>query len=143
MILKKEKSIKEEDFEKAAKIKKQQDEIKKLIAAKKESWDTQNDSTEIVIEENDVADIISKWTGIPVKSIQFEESQRLLNLESILHERVIGQKEAVSSVSKAIRRSRVGLKNPSRPIRLFPFPWTYWCWKNRAIKSTGRCSIWN
>lgn len=118
---KKEKSIKEENFEKAAKIKKQQDEIKKLIATKKESWDNQNNSTEIVIEENDVADIISKWTGIPVKSIQFEESQRLLNLESILHERVIGQKEAVSSISKAIRRSRVGLKNPSRPIGSFLF----------------------
>lgn len=73
----------------------------------------------MVTEE--IADVVSKWTGVPVQSIRQEESERLINLEKILHERVIGQEEAVSAVAKAIRRGRVGLKDPKRPIGSFLF----------------------
>ena len=73
------------------------------------------------VTENDVAKVVSNWTGIPVAKISGSETERLLNMEHILHERIIGQENAVSSVSKAIRRSRVGLRNPNRPIASFMF----------------------
>jgi ATP-dependent Clp protease ATP-binding subunit ClpC len=73
------------------------------------------------VTENDVAKVVSNWTGIPVAKISGSETERLLNMENILHERIIGQENAVSSVSKAIRRSRVGLRNPNRPIASFMF----------------------
>lgn len=74
-----------------------------------------------MVTEEEIADVVSKWTGVPVQSIRQEESERLINLEKILHERVIGQEEAVSAVAKAIRRGRVGLKDPKRPIGSFLF----------------------
>ena len=81
----------------------------------------QTSQTKEIVSENDIAEIVSSWTGIPVKQMTEQESERLLKLENILHNRVIGQDEAVSSVSKAIRRSRVGLKDPKRPIGSFLF----------------------
>jgi len=75
----------------------------------------------LIVGENEVADIVASWTKIPVRKLEEEESERLRKLESILHERVIGQEEAVSAVAKAIRRGRVGLKDPKRPIGSFLF----------------------
>lgn len=117
----KEAAIKTEEFEKASEIKKAQNEIKMELEKEKKEWETKNIETQQIVTEEEIADVVSQWTGIPVKSIQSEESQRLMHLEQMLHERVIGQEEAVASVSKAIRRGRVGLKEPNRPIGSFLF----------------------
>lgn len=117
----KEEAIKTEEFEKAAKVKKEQTELKKKLEDAKKEWDEKTTKTEEVVTEEEIADVVSKWTGVPVQSIRQEESERLINLEKILHERVIGQDEAVTAVAKAIRRGRVGLKDPKRPIGSFLF----------------------
>ena len=109
-----------EDFEKAADIKKWQDSLRVSLKAAKNAWETEQDQKTIVTKEN-VAEVVSLWTGIPVQSLQEEESQRLLRLEETLHKRVIGQQEAVKALSKAVRRGRVGLKDPNRPIGSFLF----------------------
>ena len=117
----KEEAIKTEEFEKASEIKKQQTEIKKQLDEAKRTWERNNKQNEQTITREDIADVISKWTGIPVKSLEEEESQKLLHMEEELHKRVIGQEEAVSSIAKAVRRGRVGLKDPNRPIGSFLF----------------------
>lgn len=117
----KEEAIKTEEFEKAGKVKKIQSEINEQLLKAKKEWESKNISTEQVVTEEEIADILSRWTGIPAQSIKQEESERLMNLENILHKRVIGQNEAVSAVAKAIRRGRVGLKDPKRPIGSFLF----------------------
>ncbi len=117
----KEEAIKTEEFEKASEIKKQQTEIKKQLDKAKKTWEQNNKQNEQTITREDIADVISKWTGIPVKSLEEEESQKLLHMEEELHKRVIGQEEAVSSIAKAVRRGRVGLKDPNRPIGSFLF----------------------
>ena len=117
----KEEAIKTEEFEKASEIKKQQTEIKKQLDEAKRIWERNNKQNEQTITREDIADVISKWTGIPVKSLEEEESQKLLHMEEELHKRVIGQEEAVSSIAKAVRRGRVGLKDPNRPIGSFLF----------------------
>lgn len=117
----KEEAIKTEEFEKAAKVKKQQAELKEQLENAKKEWDEKNTKSEQIVTEEEIADIVSKWTGVPVQSLRQEESERLINLEKILHERVIGQEEAVTAVAKAVRRGRVGLKDPKRPIGSFLF----------------------
>ena len=117
----KETAIKTEEFEQAAEIKKLQDGLRTSLKAAKRAWESTHDSGEIVVTADDVAEIVSRWTGIPVQSMQEEESQRLLHLEEVLHKRVIGQEEAVKALAKAVRRGRVGLKDPNRPIGSFLF----------------------
>ncbi len=117
----KESAIKTEEYEKAGRIKNNQNEIKAQLEQAKQQWNDTNTNTTHIVDEERIAEIVAGWTGIPVKSIQEEESQRLMNMEQILHNRVIGQHEAVKAVSKAIRRGRVGLKNPRRPIGSFLF----------------------
>lgn len=117
----KEEAVKTEDFEKAAVVKKEQCILRKRLEEAKKEWNINSGSNNKVVTSDDIADVISGWTGIPVKSIQQEETERLLNLEKILHNRVIGQDEAVEAVSKAVRRGRVGLKDPKRPIGSFLF----------------------
>ncbi len=117
----KEAAIKTEEFERAGNVKKKQDEIKEKLKKAKAGWEAKNNKDAQVVDEDDIADIISNWTGIPVRRLQEEEGQRLKNMESILHERVIGQEEAVKALSKAVRRGRVGLKDPKRPIGSFLF----------------------
>lgn len=114
-------AINEQDFERAAKLRDEQKEVQaKLDNAKKEWQESQkNNSGEVTAE--DIAKIVSDWTGIPVVQLTKEESERLLNMEQVLHERVIGQDEAVSAIAKAIRRGRVGLKDPKRPVGSFIF----------------------
>lgn len=117
----KETAIKTEEFEQAAEIKKLQDGLRTSLKAAKRAWESTHDSGEIVVTTDNVAEIVSRWTGIPVQSMQEEESQRLLHLEEVLHKRVIGQDEAVKALAKAVRRGRVGLKDPNRPIGSFLF----------------------
>lgn len=117
----KELAIKEEAFEKAGAIKKQQDKLRDNVSKLKIQEEKDREERKLIVSENEIADIISGWTKIPVQKLEEGESERLLKLEGILHERVVGQKEAVSAVAKAIRRGRVGLKDPNRPIGSFLF----------------------
>ena len=121
MDVQKEAAIKEEAYEKAGEIKKKQ--LKKIekLEKLKEKWNSDKNNKRMVVGENEIADVVSDWTKIPVKKLAMEESERLMNLEKILHERVVGQDEAVTAVAKAIRRGRVGLKDPKRPIGSFLF----------------------
>lgn len=121
--LEKEKSeaISLQDFERAAQIRDKENEAKKELEDQKRNWSGKAQSTDTVVGEEEVAAIVSSWTGIPVTKMAEAESQRLLNLENILHERVIGQEEAVHAVARAIKRARVGLKDPNRPVGSFIF----------------------
>lgn len=117
----KEAAIRDEAYEKAGSIKKKQEKKKEKIDKIREKWQKDKDTKKQVVDEEEIADVVSSWTKIPVRKLEEGESQRLKNLESILHERVIGQEEAVTAVAKAIRRGRVGLKDPKRPIGSFLF----------------------
>lgn len=117
----KEQAIKEEAYERAGDIKKQQEALQEELQKQKVVEEKKKIEDQLVVSDSEIADIVSSWTKIPVKKLEEEESQRLQNLEKILHERVIGQEEAVTAVSKAIRRGRVGLKDPNRPIGSFLF----------------------
>ena len=117
----KEAAIRDEAYEKAGTIKKKQEKKKEKIDKIREKWQKDKDTRKQVVDEEEIADVVSSWTKIPVRKLEEGESQRLNNLEFILHERVIGQEEAVTAVAKAIRRGRVGLKDPKRPIGSFLF----------------------
>lgn len=108
------------DFEEASKLKKQQVKLEKQIERLKEN-DEENVKEEMIVDSSCVAHIVSEWTKIPVQKLEQEESQKILHLEEELHKRVIGQEEAVTAIAKAIRRGRVGLKDPNRPIGSFLF----------------------
>ena len=117
----KETAIREEAYEKAGDIKKKQEKLKEKIHQTLEKWEKEKETRKLTVGENEVADVVAGWTKIPVKKLAEEESERLKNLENILHERVVGQEEAITAVSKAIRRGRIGLKDPKRPIGSFLF----------------------
>jgi len=117
----KEFAIKTEEYEKAGDLKKQQQELKIKLEKQKAKWENKNSKTIQALSEDEIAEVVSSWTGIPVKKLAEEESERLSNMEKILHKRIIGQNQAVEAVSKAIRRGRVGLKDPKRPIGSFLF----------------------
>ncbi|WP_455718962.1 ATP-dependent Clp protease ATP-binding subunit, partial [Anaerosporobacter sp.] len=117
----KEQAIKDEAYEKAGEIKKQQTRNVEELNRLRVQHEKEKTEKEMVVTPSEIADIISGWTKIPVRKLEEEESNRLRNLENILHNRVIGQEEAVKAVSKAIRRGRVGLKDPNRPIGSFLF----------------------
>ena len=117
----KEAAVKTQEFETAAKVKRQQEALREQLASEMKAWTEQHSGTEHVVDEEDIANIIASWTGVPVQKLKQEEGERLMQLESILHGRVIGQDQAVVSVAKAIRRGRVGLKNPKRPTGSFLF----------------------
>lgn len=117
----KEDAIKVEAFEEAGEIKKKQSKKREKIEKIREKWEQEKTSKELTVDESDIAAVVSGWTKIPVSKLAEEETERLLKLEKILHERVVGQNEAVTAISKAIRRGRVGLKDPKRPIGSFLF----------------------
>ena len=117
----KEAAIKTEEFEKANIIKNKQLDLRKELESVKSTWHANNTKSKHVVNEDEIADVVSLWTGVPVRKLQQEEGERLMNMEDTLHKRIIGQNEAVNIVSKAIRRGRVGLKNPKRPIGSFLF----------------------
>ncbi|EGT2202435.1 ATP-dependent Clp protease ATP-binding subunit [Clostridioides difficile] len=116
----KEEAVRCQDFEKAAKIRDEQGLLKKQLEDVRERWSKSSKHSDLVDGEV-IAEVVGLWTGIPVNKILEEEADRLLRLEEILHNRVIGQEQAVKSISKAIRRSRAGLKDPNRPIGSFLF----------------------
>lgn len=117
----KEIAIMNEEYEKASEIKRKENEIKEKIANAKVEWDAKHTKNNQVVGEEEIADIVSSWTNIPVKRLAEEETEKLKQMEKILHERVVGQEEAIVAVSKAVRRGRVGLKDPNRPIGSFMF----------------------
>ena len=116
----KEKAIDNQDYELAATIRDQEIQIKEELATAKTAWEKQNNA-QIAVTEEDIADVATLWTGIPVKRLVAKEADRLLHIEDILHKRVVGQNEGVNAVAKAIRRARAGLKDPKRPIGSFLF----------------------
>ncbi len=116
-----ERSIRMEAYTQAAEIKRQQDELTRKYERQMTRRQMKEDNLSYSIGENEIAEVVAMWTKIPVQKLAEKESERLLRLESILHKRVIGQEEAVSAVSKAMRRGRVGLKDPNRPIGSFLF----------------------
>lgn len=117
----KEAAIKVEAYERTGEIKRRQKALEQELICINSQWEQSKDTVELVVDAEQIADIVSDWTKIPVKKLEEGESQRLKNLEKILHQRVIGQDEAVVAVSKAIRRGRVGLKDPNHPIGSFLF----------------------
>ncbi len=114
-------AVNSQDFERAAKLRDEKREIETRLREERESWQQRSSGTVGEVTANEIAEIVSDWTGVPVVELTQEESQRLLNMESELHERIVGQDEAVRAVSRAIRRSRVGLKDPKRPTGSFIF----------------------
>lgn len=121
LLKEKEEAISVQNFERAAVLRDKEKEVQQILDQEKKEWYQLKEGKKPIVSEEDIADIVSDWTGIPVRKLQEDESQRLLNMESLLHERVIGQQEAIESVSKAIRRARVGLKDPKKPIGSFVF----------------------
>jgi len=117
----KEDAIRLQEFEKAAAIRDQEQKLKAQHEKVKSDWYQKNQTRTDTVTEDEIADIVSSWTGIPVKRLAEEESERLMKMEDVLHQRVIGQDEAVKAVARAIRRGRVGLKDPKRPIGSFIF----------------------
>ena len=114
-------AIDEQDFERAAKLRDEQNALKEKLEEAKKNWQQSQKENCGSVDAEVIAKIVSDWTGIPVVQLTKEESERLLNMEQVLHERVIGQDEAVSSIARAIRRGRVGLKDPKRPVGSFIF----------------------
>nr|WP_312578438.1 ATP-dependent Clp protease ATP-binding subunit [Sedimentibacter sp.] len=114
-------AINNQNFEKAASFRDEEKKLTDELERQKEEWAAKTNSKDAKIEYEEIADIIAQWTGIPTKKLQGDESDRLLNMEDILHNRVVGQKKAVEAIAKAIRRSRVGLKDPKKPIGSFIF----------------------
>ncbi len=119
--LQKESAIKEGNFEEASKIQKKQQELKKKIESTRKRFDKKMASSNPEVSVEDIAAIVSSWSKIPVQKLQQSDTQRLNNLEKELHHRVVGQDEAVNAVARAVKRGRVGLKDPKRPIGSFLF----------------------
>ncbi len=117
----KEEAISNQNYEKAAQIRDEEKKLREELEKKKGEWDQEKQTKSTKVGYDEIAHVVSDWTGIPVKKMTLEESERLLNLEEILHKRVVGQEEAVEAISKAVRRARVGLKDPNKPIGTFIF----------------------
>ncbi|MDD4546409.1 MAG: ATP-dependent Clp protease ATP-binding subunit [Oscillospiraceae bacterium] len=114
-------AVNEQDFERAARLRDQQKDFEEKLKSMKGEWQEKNSGITGQVNEHEIAEIVSSWTGVPVVQLTEEEGQRLLRMEEILHRRLVGQDEAVTAVSKAIRRGRVGLKDPKRPTGSFIF----------------------
>jgi ATP-dependent Clp protease ATP-binding subunit ClpC len=117
----KEAAVQGQEFEKAARLRDKETKLKEELERLKSEWQQKKVTSKSVVTEEDIAQIVSSWTGIPAAKLTQNESQRLLNLEQVLHEKVVGQDEAVRAVARAIRRARAGLKDPKRPIGSFIF----------------------
>ena len=117
----KEEAISAQNFERAARLRDDEKKLREEYEEKKSEWQRDNNNASHAVTANDIADVVTQWTGIPVSKLMEGESEKLLNLEKILRERVIGQDKAIEVISKAIRRGRMGLKNPNRPIGSFIF----------------------
>ena len=111
----------QQDFEKAAARRDAERRLREDIAQKRGAWEQRKSASHDVVTEDDIAQIVASWTGVPVKKMTEDESQRLLHMEELLHKRVVGQDEAIGAVSRALRRARAGLQDPKRPIGSFIF----------------------
>ncbi|HCV51933.1 MAG TPA: ATP-dependent Clp protease ATP-binding subunit ClpC, partial [Exiguobacterium sp.] len=117
----KDEAVQSQEFEKAASLRDTEQKLRDELERLKEEWQNKQGNEKLEVTKDDIAQVVANWTGVPVTKIAEEETDRLLRLEEILHDRVIGQNEAVKSISKAIRRARAGLKDPKRPIGSFIF----------------------
>ncbi len=117
----KDEAIRDQDFERAAYLRDREKEIQEEIKRRRDEWERQQEEFRPTVNEDDIAFIVGRWTGIPVTRLKEAETERLLGMEDQLHERVVGQDEAIQAISRAIRRSRAGLKDPNRPIGSFIF----------------------
>jgi len=117
----KEEAVRDQNFERAASLRDQERELQGEIRRRQEEWERERETHRPVIGEEEVAFIVSRWTGIPVTRLQEAETQRLMRMEAELHESVVGQDQAIEAIARAIRRSRAGLKDPRRPIGSFIF----------------------
>ena len=121
VLIEKKEAISHQDFEKAAALRDQERNLNREIEEKRAEWTRSQTNARDVVTEEDIAQVVSQWTGIPVSRMTEQEAQRLIRLEETLHRRLVGQEEAVSAVARAIRRARAGLKDPKRPIGSFIF----------------------
>ncbi|MBQ6893351.1 MAG: ATP-dependent Clp protease ATP-binding subunit [Clostridia bacterium] len=117
----KEEAIKAQNFEEAANLRDEEKKLREKLESEKTDWQKSRDGETLTVTKDNIADIVTAWTGVPVKQLESEESKKLLNLDKILRERIIGQDKAVDAVAKAIRRGRMGLKDPKRPLGSFIF----------------------
>ena len=117
----KEEAINTQNYEKAAKVRDMERQVKEELESNKVKWHQEKQISSMKVGYDEIAKVVSNWTGVPVTKMTTEESERLLNLEKILHEKVIGQEQAVKAVASAVRRSRVGLKDPKKPVGSFIF----------------------
>ncbi len=143
IIKEKEDAINTQDFEKAAKFRDKEQKEKEKMEKMKKEWEQKNQISETKVTENEIAEVISKWTGVPVNKLTEAEAAKLKKLEEELHMRVIGQESAISAVSKAIRRGRVGLKDPKRPIGSFIFLGPTGVGKTETCKALAECLFGN
>lgn len=117
----KEAAINSQEFEKAAQLRDNEQSLKQELESSRDKLNQERGNKELTVSEEDIAQIVAVWTGVPVKKLAEEEAQKLLHMEDILHHRVIGQEEAVKAVSRAVRRASAGLKDPKRPVGSFIF----------------------
>ncbi|MBQ4088281.1 MAG: ATP-dependent Clp protease ATP-binding subunit, partial [Clostridia bacterium] len=132
-----EEAVANEDFEKAAKLRDMKKQLNNEMVERRSEWEHRRNSKIEIVGEEEVAQIVSAWTGIPVQRMTEDEAARLINLEKILHDRVIGQEEAVKAVSRAVRRARAGLKDPNRPVGSFIFLGPTGVGKTELCKALG------
>ncbi|MDD2585175.1 MAG: ATP-dependent Clp protease ATP-binding subunit, partial [Syntrophomonadaceae bacterium] len=121
IVKEKEEAINAQAYETAAKFRDEEQTLKEEIEMERKEWSNERNLHVGKVGEKEIAEIVANWTGIPVSQLAVEETERLIHLEEILHQRVVGQDEAVKAVSRAVRRARAGLKNPNRPIGSFVF----------------------
>lgn len=138
-VKEKEDAINTQDFEKAAKLRDREQKERAKLEKMKVEWEQKNQIATTEVSENEIAEVVAKWTGIPVSKISEAETTRLKNLEQELHKRVIGQDDAIVAVSKAVRRGRVGLKDPKRPIGSFIFLGPTGVGKTETCKALAEC----
>ena len=117
----KKEAIAHQDFETAARLRDEERGLREMIGQRRLEWEQRKSASHDIVTDEDIAQIVASWTGVPVKKMTEDESQRLLHMEQLLHERVVGQEEAISAVSRALRRARAGLQDPKRPIGSFIF----------------------
>jgi ATP-dependent Clp protease ATP-binding subunit ClpC len=117
----KDQAIRDQDFERAAELRDRERDVQRKIGEREEEWEEQRRTHRPTLQEEDVAFIVSRWTGIPVTRLKQAETERLINMEAEIHKRVVGQDKAIKAIARAIRRSRAGLKDPRRPIGSFVF----------------------
>lgn len=139
----KEELVQVQKFEKAAKLRDEIKTLKEELEEQKSKWQNKKTKSITMLTEENIAEVISSWTGIPTKKITQDENKKLKKLEEELHKRVVGQEEAVEAVSKAIRRSRVGLKDPKRPIGSFLFLGPTGVGKTELSKALAECLFGN